>query len=169
MFANMLHRHTRPSSRALPAAPSPTAPASAGLAESSALGSFVFSPTGWWQCDCVCFHIPEQAGATLTSTLPPPRPETRMTGWAAAAGAQGQARGGGLPCTRPAETQGPVVPEGPPPTSQGPASLYLWHPAGGLWPGSLAGRGQAPAPPPRRGPGPSGTSVPSGQRRPVLN
>lgn len=42
----------------------------------------------------------------------------------------------------------------PPPTPQGSASIYLWHPAVGSGLGvreGRAGRGQTPGPPPSRG------------------
>lgn len=150
--------------------PSPPPSASAGLAESSAWAVLFSLPQGWWQCYCVCFHIPEQAGATLTSTLPPPRPETG--GWLAGLLRRSPVTGPrvGLPCCPPCWDSGAYGALGVP--HQHPRALPRFTSGilqEGRGPGSLAGRGQAPVPPPSRGPGPSVTTVLSGQRLPVLN
>lgn len=69
--------------------PLPTSHCERRAPGSSAWAVLFSLPQGWWQCYCVCFHIPEQAGATLTSTPTPTEPrDWRVTGWAAAAGAQ---------------------------------------------------------------------------------
>lgn len=44
-------------------------------------------------------------------------------------------------------------PGGPPSTSQGPASLYLWHPAGGPWAREPCRQGPGPSTPTQPGPG----------------
>lgn len=61
----------------------------------------------------------------------------------------------------------PIVPRAPHPRALSRFTSGILQE--GCGPGSLAGRGQAPVPPPSRGLGPSVTTVLSGQRLPVLN
>lgn len=159
----MLHRHTRLSSQALPASPpSPPPSVSAGLAVLG-LDSFVFSPTGLVAV-LLCLLSHSRASWSHPHLHPyPHRPrDWRMTGWAAAGAAAARrslqepsdrAEGGACPAALPAETQGLSCPERPPSTSQGPASLYLWHPAVGLWAREPCRQGPGPSTPTQPGPG----------------
>lgn len=101
------------------------------------LVSSVLPGGGLWAAACVvavCFHIPVQSGAS-------PTPATQREGGRAGRGAPAPPPS---PYPRYRSTQ---YQQGAPTATQGPASIYLWHPAAGLRPRGLCRQGPAPVTP----------------------
>lgn len=136
---------------ALPAsAPLPTSLRECG-ARSPGLEQFCFlSHRAGGSATVFAFTFQRELEPPSPPPPPPPGPETEDERLGLLRGAQGEARGWGLPAALPAETQ---CPEGPPATSQGPALLYLWHPAVGLWAREQCRQRPGPSTPTQLGPG----------------